>query len=112
MAPPGLFQPLDPTMHFLLSTFCTIVFVDADPQAKTLSVKVPTPEELREHFLDPGVLIGLGVFAAFLFAVRNESKPLSRSQSLAANWHLWNAVLICALRQPVRPVFSLCLSPY
>ena len=106
MAPPGLFHPLDPTMHFLVGTFVTIVFIDADASAKTLALKLPTPQELAQHFLDPGVAIGLALFALFLYAVRDATKPLSRAQSLAANWHLWNSVLIYTMMDGLNGAFS------
>lgn len=94
MAPPGLFNALDPTLHFLLGSYVSVVFVDADPSTKTLSVKVPSREDLIAHFIDPGVFIGLAMFVIFMVATRNDKVPLSRSRSLAANWHLWNAIII------------------
>ena len=141
MAPPGLFNLLDPTLHFLLGSFVSIVFIDADADAKTLSVKLPSvcawstrpharvlltrfgphprhspthacththtqTAELAAHFIDPGVFVGLAVLAVFLFAVRNETKPLSTSQSLRANWHLWNAVLIYTMMDGLNGAFS------
>ena len=82
----------------------------AQPQRGAVLV-VGGQADLVAHFFDPGVFIGLGLFFVFLFATRNDTTPLNRSRSLAANWHLWNATIIYTvgrfrgrLGQPLVPV--------
>ena len=50
---------------------------------------VPTRTDLREYFLDPAVLLGMGESFIFLFATRGTARvKLGRGESLAMHWHL------------------------
>lgn len=106
MAPPGLFNPLDPTLQFLFPTFWSVLFIEADDGAKTLSLKLPTLAEFSSHAFDPAVFIGLAELAVFLYAVRGAKRKLSRAESLAANWHLWNGILIYTMMDGLNGAFS------
>ena len=51
------------------------------------------------HVLDPMTLLGVAMFGVFLYCVKDENRTLTTSESLAANWHLWNGkVSTCDVR--------------
>ena len=57
MAPKNLFRLLDPTLHFLLGSLVSILFVEADDEAKTLAFKLPTAEEVGQYSLKPACVL-------------------------------------------------------
>jgi hypothetical protein len=90
----SLLNPLDPTFLFLFSTFWTVLFVDADPAAKTLSMRIPTLCDVVAHLTDPAMFIAYAELSAFLHCVRSVRTPLTKSESLAMHWHLANGIII------------------
>jgi hypothetical protein len=95
----------DPTFLFLFNTFWSVLFVEADDKHKTLTVGVPALSDVIAQATDPAVAIGILEFAAFLYFARN-AKRLTRSQSLAMHWHLWNGILIYTMMDGLNGAFS------
>ena len=74
--------------------------------SRASSLSMPTASQALGHFLDPAVVIGLFEFAAFCYFARGAKKPLSRTQSLALHWHLWNGILIYTMMDGLNGAFS------
>jgi len=96
MAPKNLLKFTDPTFQFCLQTLVSVLFVTADEKNKTLSIAIPDLEKVIDYFCknDGWFLIGAIVLAITLFTVRNCDRKLTWSESLIANWYLWNVVVI------------------
>ena len=88
-----LLNPLDPTFLFLASSFVSVLFIDADAEAMTLTVRLPSAGDVLQYVSDPAVGVGLAELCVFLYLTRG-SAALSRRRSLAMHWHLWNGVII------------------
>ena len=102
----ALLNPLDPTFLFLTNTFVSILFIEADDKQKTLSLKLPSLGMVASYFIDPACLIGLIELLCFLHFSRNHAKSLTRAQSLALHWHLWNGILIYTMMDGLNGAFS------
>ena len=96
----------DPTFLFLTSTFVSVLFIEADDSTKTLWVSAPTAAQALGHFFDPAVFIGVLEFMAFLYFARDARKTLTRAQSLAMHWHLWNGIIIYTMMDGLNGAFS------
>jgi len=94
MAPRGLLRPLDPTMLFCVGTLFTVAFLDVDADAKTLTPIVPSAERIIRYVTDPAFAIGAAVLVAAIACVWGSKTKLTFGESLAANWFLWNCVVI------------------
>ena len=95
----------DPTFLFLFNTFWSVLFVEADDKLKTLTVGLPALSDVVAQATDPAVIVGVIEFAAFIHFAR-DSQSLSRSQSLAMHWHLWNGILIYTMMDGLNGAFS------
>ena len=73
-----MLNPLDPTFLFLFGTFVSVLFIDADDVAKTLSVKVPSADEAITYFTDRAVLVGVFELLCFLWFTRGAKQALTR----------------------------------
>lgn len=104
--PHGLNPHRDPTFLFLIQTFWSILFVEADDKTKSLSLRMPQFEEVVAHTTDPAVFIGFAELAVFLYLVRGSRAALTRSESLVCNWHLWNAILTYTMMDGLNGAFS------
>ena len=88
-----LLDPLDPTLVFLVSTLVSVLFIDADDAAKTLTMRPPPLADAVRFFVDPAMALGVAELALFLWLVsKKPAKQLTRGQSLAMGWHLWNGI--------------------
>ena len=79
----------DPTFLFLVNTFWSVLFIEADDTKKTLQPTLPSLKEIVWTVLDPAVAIGLIEFGAFLYFARSgiNAKPsLTKSESLTMHW--------------------------
>ena len=102
----SLLNWLDPTFLFLANTFWSILFIQADDVAKTLTVGIPAASDVIGMATDPAVFIGLLELAAFLYFSRKAKGTLTRAESLAMHWHLWNGILIYTMMDGLNGAFS------
>ena len=56
--------------------------------------------------LDPAVAIGIAELLAFLYFARDAKGKLTRTQSLAMHWHLWNGIFIYTMMDGLNGAFS------
>jgi hypothetical protein len=96
----------DPTFLFLFNTFWSVLFIEADDAAKTLSPRLPYLSEVIGQATNPATIIGLAEFALFLYFARGAKKTLTRSESLAMHWHLWNGIIIYTMMDGLNGAFS------
>ena len=94
MAPKNLLKFTDPTFQFCLQTLVSVLFVTADEATKTLTIGLPSLTTVFDYFFNSWFLIGFCVLAVSLYTVRNCDRELTWSESLIANWYLWNVVVI------------------
>ena len=97
---------LDPTFLFIVPTLFSILFVDANEEKKTLAMRVPPLEEVIAHFTDYAMLIGSVELAIFIYFTKHEKRPLTRADSLAANWHLWNGIVTYTMMDGLNGAFG------
>ena len=106
MAPNNFYNAFDPTLQFLAGSFVSILFVSADETTHSINLKLPSQRELIGHFLDPAVLLGVGMFFVFRHLTKDSQKTLTTCERLCANWHLWNAIIIYVIMDGLNGAFS------
>jgi hypothetical protein len=90
----NLFHAADPTFQFCMQTLVSVLFVKADEATQTLAWRVPALGEVFRYATGPAFLVGALVFAVAMYGVRGVTRTLTSGERLAANWYLWNTVVI------------------
>ena len=72
----------------------SVLFIKVDEQARTLEPRMPTTADVIAHFTDPAFFVGAAVLMLALWGVRGLKRTLTAGERLAANWYLWNTVVI------------------
>ena len=72
----------------------SVLFVNADEKTQSITLRVPTFTMVFKYLTDPAFLVGYVVLAVALVGARSAKRKLSTYDSLAANWYLWNTVVI------------------
>ena len=98
---------MDPTFLFLVSCFFSVLFIEADDESKTLELSMPSIRAVVTQVLDPAVFIGIAELFAFLYFARGaQPSGITRVESLAMHWHLWNGILIYTMMDGLNGAFS------
>ena len=90
----NLFNPLDPTFQFCLQTVASVLFVKADEATQTIALRLPSFGNIVSYVTDPTFFVGAAVYALAMYGVRGVTRKLTTGERLAANWYLWNTVVI------------------
>ena len=96
----------DPTFLFLAPTFFSVLFITPDDSTKTLEFGLPSASMALDYILDAAVAVGVIEFAAFCYYARNAKGGLTKAQSLALHWHLWNGIIIYTMMDGLNGAFS------
>ena len=99
-------NPMDPTFLFIVPTLFSILFIEGNEEEKTLSFSIPSKELFIEHITDYAFLVGAIEMAIFISYTRHETRKLSKLESLAANWHLWNGIVTYTMMDGMNGAFG------
>ena len=103
----ALLNSNDPTFLFLVSTFFSVLFIEANDESKTLKLVMPSMRQVLTQLFDSAVVIGHFELMTFLYFARKASPSgISKSESLVMHWHLWNGIIIYTMMDGLNGAFS------